>query len=157
MLTTPFIYRFDSSDYYIKIFFDGDSKTFIYNIIVEGSDSNFPNATTIMSIIGIVIILVGVLYTLALAITKNDCLLTKRKAPGPITGTFFLVGGLLGLIGLLVLVPHASDLFEANSNYDYGFGYIFTLIIVSLFILVGLFLLILTFTNADKKRTKKKR
>jgi hypothetical protein len=155
--TTSFLARNEEIDNYTRIYYDGDIKTRLGDAILTLNDSDFPDAVTILGIIGLVLIILGSLYYLSLAATKNDCLLSKRKAPGPIAGILFLLGGLLGFIGLMVFLPYGIDYLETFSSFSYGFGFIFTLIITILFLLVGVFLLILTFTKKDKKRITKKK
>ncbi|MHA1355853.1 MAG: hypothetical protein ACTSR1_11845 [Candidatus Heimdallarchaeota archaeon] len=155
--TTSFISRYETIDNFTRIFFDGDIKTRFGSLIIVVNDSDFPDALMILGLIGLILIILGSVYTTSLAFTKKNCYISNRKAPGPVTGMLFLLGGIIGFIGLMFVVPYALDYFETFSSFTYGFGFIYTLILVILFILLGVYLLILTFTNKDKKRSSKKK
>ena len=155
--TTSFLARNDASDNYTRVFYDGDFKTRFGDAILTLNDSNFPDALFILGLIGLVLIILGSLYYLTLATTNNRCLISKRNAPGPIAGLLFLLGGLIGFIGLMIFVPYGIDYLDSHGSFSYGLGFIFTLIVVILFILVGVFLLALTFTNKDKRSSSKKK
>ncbi|MHA1156381.1 MAG: hypothetical protein ACTSQK_09760 [Candidatus Heimdallarchaeota archaeon] len=158
MMTTPFLAINEASDQYFRIFYDGDTKWRIGNFSFTGEDPNFPEAVPILILIGIIIIILGSSYMTVLAISNKNCIISNRKAPGPITGIFSALGGILGFIGMMVFLAYGIDKIKSNSNYGYGFGFIFGLIVFVIFILFGAYLLILTLLNKDKKRksTKKK-
>lgn len=157
LLTTPFIARFDAIDDYFRIFYNGDTKFRFNDVIVHGNDSDFPGAVPVLALIGIIVILIGSIYMITLAISKKDCFISNRKAPGPISGTLFFIGGLIGFIGMMVFLPYATDLLDNFSELSIGFGFVISLIIFILMMLYGIFLVILTLLNKDKKRKPRKK
>lgn len=155
--TTAFIARNTASDNYTRVFFNGDIVTRLGDLVITLNSSSFPDALFILCLIGFILIILGSAYTMTLAVANKDCIISNRKAPGPVTGILFLLGGILGFIGLMIFIPWGMDYFESSSSSTYGLGFIFTLIVMILFLLIGAFLLVLTFMNKDKKRNSKKK
>ncbi len=157
MMTTPFLAINNASDQYFRIFFDGDTKWRIGNFSFTGEDSNFPEVIPILTLIGIIMTILGSAYMTALAIADKNCFVSNRKAPGPITGLFSVLGGILGFIGMMIFLAYGIDKIESNSDYGFGLGFIFGLIVFVIFILFGAYLLILSLQNKDKKRKRAKK
>ena len=157
LLTTPFLSRFDAIDDYTWIFYNGDSKTRFGDLIVKGHDSDFPNAVPVLTLIGIIVVLIGCIYMTTLAISKKNCFISNRKAPGPISGALFIFGGLIGFIGMMVCLPYATDVIDSPFDYSIGFGFVISLIIFILMLLYGIYLVVLTLLNKDKKRKPRKK
>ena len=104
--TTSFLARNDASDNYTRVYYDGDVKIRFGDAVLTLNDSDFPDALFILGLIGLLLIIIGSLYMTTLTLTKKNCYLSNRKAPSPVTGIFFLLGGLLGFIGLMIFLPY---------------------------------------------------
>lgn len=157
MLTTSFLSIYDDYENYFRIFYNGDTRFRAGDVIINGDASDFPAAVPVLVLIGIITILLGSVYMTILALTKRDCFISNKKAPGPISGALLVFGGLFGFIGMMVFVPFGVDRIEGNSNYDFGFGFVFTLIVFILLLLFGIYLIIVNLPKKKKKRKYKKK
>jgi hypothetical protein len=176
-LVVPFLFPFlgfrdsDTGDYG-RIFYNGRWKTKveIFNSIIinnggASSFDNFTQAVPILVLIGSISIVLGSLYWFLLALSGNDCILTNRKIPGPITGVLSIVGGVVGFIGTMIFIdfgkePQINDMsaiFLASTDLSYRFAFYFCIVIFSLYLLLGILLLFMTFTGRDKKRRRRRR
>lgn len=165
LTTAPFLSDYENSTNFARIWFNGRWKTKfkIGNSIIINSGtaddfSNFPGTVPILTLIGIITIIVGSLYWVLLGFAGKDCVLTDRKAPGPISGFSFLLGGIVGFVGTMLFIPFANEHIENSIfDYSYAFGFIVTVVIFSLFILIGGYFVYLTISNKDKKRRRRRR
>ncbi len=156
LTTAALISNYNDIDNWSRLFFNGNLKTKIgggdpFTIF----DNDFPTAFTVLSLIGIIAIILGAIYWLAVSLSKkNNCLFTNYNLPGPITGAFMGLGGILGFIGSMVFIPYGNDFVEGGF-YNYAFGYILVTVVFGLFFIIGL-LIVLTTKKGRKPKKKKK-
>jgi drug/metabolite transporter (DMT)-like permease len=124
-----------------------------FTSIYEAFD--FPIAFTILSLIGIIVLISGSIYWLFHTFTgKQKCEITKFSLPGPITGALIGLGGAIGFIGSMVFIPYGNDV--TSGPITYAFGYIVPTVVFGLFLLFG-FIFLFTSKKGKKSSKKKKR
>jgi hypothetical protein len=149
----PVISSYTDSDNWYRIFFNAKVKWRLVGITTVYSASNFPIAFTLLSLIGIIVIILGSIYWLFHTFAgKNNCALSNFRLPGPVTGVLLGLGGVIGFIGSMVFIPYGNDTTSGSQNY--AIGYIVTTLILGLFILIGAYIL---FTSKKGKKSSKKK
>lgn len=150
LTTTAMISDYNDSDNWFRIFFDGRTKRKIGGVTISVMDNDFPMAFTVLTVIGISLIILASFYWFGHALgKKNNCFITNYRLPGPLVGTSMVLGGLLGFIGSMVFLPYGNDIVDGSSSY--AFGYISITVILGLFLLIGL-LIIFTSKKGRKRR-----
>lgn len=141
IILTPFTvrtYEESGDEYEYRTFFFGHWDLWKNGNFIAGGGSsdleNYPMESGILILLGLI---TNFIFSTAygIVINKGHSYYNKHRR---IFGSLLTSGNILGLVGTILYVPYANYLKSTNSETSFGFGFIFALIMFSIFIIAGI-------------------